>query len=175
MSSTLLKTDNISILIIWFIALAMGLFAFKKGLFALGIKEGWNMLGSIFIRLLGAFFIAGFAKVLIPTDIVVNWFGQNSGWKGIILAWLAGIFTPGGPFVSFPILAVLLAKGASIASVFTFLTSWSLVGLLRIITWELPFFGFKLVSFRVLLSVWVPLIIGVLTKIFYHYYDKNVN
>jgi uncharacterized membrane protein YraQ (UPF0718 family) len=168
MKFDLLKGDTVSTLLVWGLVIGAAMLAFNRGLFWVGLKESSLLFQNVFFRIAGALVLAGFAQVLVSPEYIGKILGYESSWKGIILGWLLGIVAPGGPFVSFPILAVLITKGASIASVFAFLSSWSLLGIFRILSWELPFFGWKLVVARILISFWVPLLLGFLTRFFIH-------
>lgn len=158
--------DNISLIILWGLLIIFAVIAYQKGLFFAGLTETKNLTLNFITRLAAAFLLAGFATVLVPQGWIEKWMGVDSGWSGIIVAWIAGALAPGGPFLAFPILAVIYEKGASMAAIFTFLTSWALIGGFRIITWELPFMGLSFVSIRLAVSFLIPLIVGIITKIF---------
>ena len=70
------------------------------------------------------------------------------------------MLTPGGPFTHFPILASFLAKGATVGPVSAYIAAWSLIGVNRIIVWELPLLGPQITLARVLASLWVPPLVG---------------
>ena len=88
--------------------------------------------------------------------------GPGSGLRGYGLAALGGIVTPAGPFAVFPILVGLRAAGAGFAVCVVYLTAWATMGLQRMIVWELPFLGFDFVGLRVLASLPIPILAGVL-------------
>jgi uncharacterized membrane protein YraQ (UPF0718 family) len=54
------------------------------------------MLWIVFPRLLVVFALAGMIQVIIPTEYVSKMIGEGSGVKGILIATVAGAFTPGG-------------------------------------------------------------------------------
>ena len=70
------------------------------------------------------------------------------------------MLTPGGPFTHFPILASFLAKGAGTGPICAYIASWALIGVNRIIVWELPILGPRIVVARVLASFAFPPVIG---------------
>ncbi|MGB7948160.1 MAG: permease, partial [Candidatus Binatia bacterium] len=78
--------------------------------------------------LVGAFLIAGHVRVLMPEDVVRKWLGEESGLKGVVVGYLAGTLTFGGPFISFPIAASLYQAGGSVQTVTTYITSWAPLG-----------------------------------------------
>ena len=55
-----------------------------------------------------AFMVAGFVSVLVSRTLIARWLGDKAGMKGAALATGIGAVTPGGPMVSFPLVA---AKG----------------------------------------------------------------
>jgi uncharacterized membrane protein YraQ (UPF0718 family) len=65
----------------------------------------------------------------------------------------------------FPIIATLFKMGVGIGPLVSYLTAWSLFGLQRIILWELPFLGGRVVAVRLIVSALFPLLAGVLSQI----------
>jgi uncharacterized membrane protein YraQ (UPF0718 family) len=118
--------------------------------------------------LIGAFLIAGYIRVLVPEGVVQKWIGEESGFKGILVGYLAGTLTFGGPFISFPIAASLYHAGGSVRTVTTYITSWALWGG-GIIFYEFSILGPRLFTVRLAASILFPLLAGViaafLTKI----------
>lgn len=109
-----------------------------------------------------ALLLGGYIQALLPHDKVAHWLGPGSGLRGYGLAMLGGIVTPAGPFAVFPIMVGLRAAGAGFPVCVVYITSWATLGLQRIVVWELPFLGFDFVSLRVLASLPLPVIAGLL-------------
>jgi uncharacterized membrane protein YraQ (UPF0718 family) len=86
--------------------------------------------------------------------------GQGSGLKGILIGMSLGTVTPGGPMTHFPVVASLFKVGVGVGPLVSYLTAWSLFGLQRVIMWEIPFLGAKLVAVRVAVSFFFPLFAG---------------
>ena len=84
------------------------------------------MILGILPLLVFAFIIAGMAQVLFPQELLLNWIGKDSGFRGILIGTIAGGLAPGGPYVSLPIAAGLLRTGAGVGTMVAFLTGWSL-------------------------------------------------
>lgn len=117
------------------------------------------------VPLIGAgFLVGGFSQVLIPSDLIGRWLGEESGLRGIAIATLAGIFTPGGPIISFPLVVALASAGADIGALVAYITSWSVLGLSRIIIWELPFMGAEFAAIRWSASLVLPFIAGIIAR-----------
>ena len=124
---------------------------------------------SLFIdilpKVLAACLIAAFVAVLMPRDVVLRWVGAESGVLGILIAALAGIICPGGPITIFPIAAAFVAIGADTGAAIAFITSWTLLGYARVLVWEWPFFGAEFVMWRIIVSLPLPVVAGLLARL----------
>lgn len=124
--------------------------------------------GGLFLLIVpivtGAMLIGGYAQALLPHDRVAHWLGAKSGMRGILLATFAGAVTPGGPFASFALVVALARSGADIGACVTYLTAWSVLGLHRLVTWELPLLGPDLALLRLAVSVPLPIIAGLAAR-----------
>jgi uncharacterized membrane protein YraQ (UPF0718 family) len=136
------------------------------GLPLLGVKNGFSMLGFVLPRMVVALLLAGLMQVLVPQDFVSRHFGQGGGLRGLVLATLAGVVTPGGPMVTMPFMVALANSGAALSSLVAYMTAWSLFGLQRIIAWEAPLMGWRFVFARVVPSLAFPVIAGWLVSVF---------
>jgi uncharacterized membrane protein YraQ (UPF0718 family) len=113
------------------------------------------------LLILLAFIIVGFVTVLSPEKLVQTWIGPSSGWRGILLAEFVGMLLPGGPYVVFPLIAILADAGAGLAPIVTLITSWSTQSLLTI-SFELPFMGWRFTVIRWGIGLIIPLLAGFL-------------
>jgi len=145
------------------LALAMLVVAYTRGHgeHIRGLKAGAQMTLQVLPLLIFAFILAGTVQVLVPKETIARWVGTESGLRGILIGTLAGAVTPGGPYVSYPLVAALYRAGAGIGTTVAFVTAWSLVSLARIPT-EIPFLGIKIVALRLALSLILPIVLGVL-------------
>ena len=64
-----------------------------------------------------------------------------------------------------PVIASLFKMGVGVGPLVAYLTAWSLLGLQRIIMWEIPFLGPKVVAVRVAVSFVFPLVAGWLCQL----------
>ena len=126
-----------------------------RGLTATGV-----LILEIIPRMVAAFTLAGLIQAVVPQDVIVSWMGHGSGVKGILIGMSLGTVTPGGPMTHFPIVASLFKVGVGVGPLVSYLTAWSLFGLQRIIMWEIPFLGAKLVAVRVAVSFFFPFFAG---------------
>ncbi len=113
-------------------------------------------------RLAAGVLVAGFIQVLIPKGLAAKWLGEGIGLRGLLLATFTGFCTPGGPMLSFPIVVALRAAGAGVPALVTYITAWSLLGVHRILQWELPLFGPEFAAVRFIASLPFPIIAGLI-------------
>jgi len=124
-----------------------------------GLQSGMGMIVPTLPLILAAFIVAGLMQAMIPRDLVVQWLGTDAGFKGIAVGALAGAFTPGGPFTSFPIAAGLVKAGASIGPVVAFLSGWLLLGVTKL-PLEVGLLGWQVTLARVGSTFFVPFLAG---------------
>lgn len=129
-----------------------------------GLGGGISLLGRYALLFAVAFLVAGLAEKLVPREWVSAALGEGSGSRGLLLATLAGILTPSGPFISFPLAKVLLGSGASTAAVVTYIAAWMLLAVHRFFIWEVPFLGAKTAAVRWLVCAALPLVAGLGTR-----------
>ncbi len=156
-------------LILVALALVLAVVAYLKdpGLPWVGAKTSLSLLWVILPRLVPALLLAGLLQVLVPQDLVARYFGRASGFRAIAIASVAGVITPGGPMVTVPFLVVLANSGMALPPLVAYMTSWSLFGMQRIITWEAPLMGWHFVAVRVLSSLAFPMLAGWLVATLY--------
>ncbi len=129
----------------------------------LGLRAAAGMMAQILPLLVAAFVVAGMIQVLVPQEVISRWVGQESGLRGILVGSLAGGLTPGGPFVSLPIVAGLLRSGASVGTVVAFLTGWSLWAVSRL-PMEVGIIGWKMTAVRLASTFIFPPIAGLIAQ-----------
>lgn len=129
------------------------------GSLATGLQETWIMFTKVWVLLVVAWLFAGYIGVLLPEGFVEHWLGRESGIKGILMASVFGGLTPGGPFVSLPIVTGLIRAGASEGVIVAYLTGWSLYAIGRIPI-EIGFMDVKLTAIRFISVIIFPPIAG---------------
>lgn len=131
--------------------------------------KGLNATGSLILeitpRMIAAFLLAGLVQAIVPQEVIVRWMGHGTGFKGILIGMTLGGITPGGPMTHFPVIATFYKMGVGIGPLVAYLTAWSLFGLQRIIMWEIPFLGAKVVAIRFAVSFLFPLLAGWLCEL----------
>jgi uncharacterized membrane protein YraQ (UPF0718 family) len=129
-----------------------------------GLGSGGNLLLRFAALLIVAFLVAGIAEKLIPHDWVRAALGEDSGMRGLLIAVGAGMVTPSGPFISFPVAATLIKSGASTAAVVTYVAAWMLLAIHRFFIWEVPFLGLQTAVVRWAVCLVLPILAGLATR-----------
>lgn len=124
-----------------------------------GFRYGWETLKRTGPLLLVAFVIVGYINVLNPQALVQSSIGPNSGLRGLLLAEVLGTLMPGGPYVVFPLMAVIYQAGAGLGPTVTLITSWAALDLISV-SFELPFMGWRFSAIRWGLGLAVPVLAG---------------
>jgi len=128
--------------------------------------QALNMTVEILPLLAFAFIIAGMIQVLLPQELLSKWVGVESGMRGILIGTVAGGLSPGGPYVSLPIVAGLLRSGASVGTMVAFLTGWSLWAIARL-PMEVGIIGWEFTLIRIGSTFFFPPIAGLIAQIFF--------
>ena len=152
---------NSATLILWAIAFVLLVVSWRKGTDTIkkGFDLAWITTKQNALLIFLAFIIVGFVNILSPEELVQTWIGPGSGWRGITSAEFLGMLLPGGPYVVFPIIAILVQAGAGLAPVITLITSWSTQSLLTV-SFELPFMGWRFTLIRWGIGLLIPLLTG---------------
>jgi len=150
------------------IALVLLAYAWRRGdgSHRRGLVQGWQTLKRTWLLLLVAFLIVGYVNVLSPQDLIQQWLGPESGWSGLLLAEFIGLLLPGGPYVVFPLIAVLYGAGAGLGPAVTLITSWAMLALISV-TFELPFMGWRFTAVRWGLGLFFPVLAGALAQLIF--------
>lgn len=139
-----------------------------------GIQLGWQSVPEGFISggkvllqviplLIAAFLVAGMTQVLVTKEFVTRWLGSQTGWKGIGLACLAGAIIPGGPYVYYPVTAVMLHNGAGLGVLVAFISAKNLWSVSRL-PYEIALIGLEFTVTRFLITLIFPPLIGILSE-----------
>ncbi len=91
------------------------------------------------------FVILGLLDVWVPKETMVKFMGEQSGLKGIILAFLIGSAAAGPLYGAFPVAAIFMKKGVSFKNILIFIGAWS--------TTKIPMFLFETSSLGLAFSL----------------------
>ena len=143
----------------------VGLAAWRGGapLVAEGLRRAGRESVALLPLLVMVLVLTGFVQVLLPREWVAGWLSDESGWRGIGVAWVAGALTPGGGPIGLPLAAALVRSGAGLGVIVTYLTSLSMLSLIRL-PMEVALYGGRLTGLRFLVSLALPPVAGLLAR-----------
>lgn len=155
-------------LVLWAIAAGLGAYAWqrKDGSLKKGLDLAWQTSKRNAALMVVAFVIVGYVNVLSPTRLIQEWIGPDSGFGGLVLAEIIGMLLPGGPYVVFPLIAILYRSGAGLGPAVTIITSWATQALLTV-GFELPFMGWRFSAIRWGLGLVIPIFAGVVAMMLF--------
>ena len=131
----------------------------------LDVLEGdFSLLAGMLLKVLAGCLIGAFLTLLLPRQMVARWVGTESGMLGLFIGTVVGFVLPGGPITIYPVASAFVAVGADLGVTVTFITSWMLLGYTRALVWELPFFGADFVVWRIIVSLPLPILAGILAR-----------
>ena len=152
-------------LLLWALAVVLGVLALRRGRDTArrGLEISLERFVGVMPRIALALLTAGFVAKLMPGEPIAAHMGPGSGWRGILLATVAGGFVPAGPIISFPFVVVLYKAGAGIPQLITFLTAWSVFAFHRVLIYETSLMGWRFSAVRLASSLVLPPLAGFLT------------
>ena len=145
--------------------LALGIWR-GQGEHVAGARAAGIMILEVLPMLIFAFFVAGMVQELLPHALIARWVGTESGFRGILIGTLAGGLTPGGPYVSLPLVAGLIKSGAGVGTVVAFLTGWSLIAVSRL-PLEIGILGVRLTVIRMATTFFLAPVAGLLANLLF--------
>ncbi len=132
--------------------------------FAAALGAAGGVLLAVLPAMVAGLLLAGSLRQLVPSGALAGWMGAESGWRGLLVASLAGMATPGGPMAAFPLVLVLARAGADRGALVCFVVSWSLNGLQRVLVWEVPLLGADFALLRFLCGLPLGVLAGLLAR-----------
>jgi len=151
------------------VALTLAIAAYQhQGMYLVfdGLNSGLSVLWMTVPLLVAAFLTAGMIQALIKEEIVKHWLGSQSGWRGLLLACVAGALIPGGPYVYYPIAAALLKTGAGLGVLVAFISAKNLWSISRI-PLEVALLGSEITLTRFWITLVVPPLLGFLAELLF--------
>lgn len=119
-----------------------------------------NQVISMLLIVPPIFILIGLFDVWVPREQVIAHMGEESGMKGMFLAFLLGAFSAGPTVASFPVALIMLKKGAKYSNVMFFIMTWSTLKI-PIIFFQVSQIGLTLTAI-INLSMLVVFIFGAL-------------
>lgn len=107
------------------------------------------------------FILIGLFDVWVPRETVIKLMGENSGVKGMALAFFLGAFSAGPTLSAFPLVIIMIKKGAKYSNVLFFLMVWGSLKL-PIVFFQITTIGLKF-SLIINITMLIVFIVGSLT------------
>ena len=170
------KNHDLTPLILLLVVGILGLTTWKQGGITMvvdGLKAGGMTLLEVIPILIAAFITAGMIQAMVDESLVRRWLGSESGWRGLLLACLGGALIPGGPYVYYPIAAVLFNTGAGIGVLVAFVTAKNLWSVSRI-PLELALLGSELTFIRYGITFLIPPLLGLLAETLFGKFSEQI-
>lgn len=104
------------------------------------------------------FIFIGLLDTWVPKETMIKYMGEESGVLGLFLAFVLGSMAAGPLYAAFPVAAVLLKKGARVAYVIFFLSTW-IVAKIPLLLFEMSSLGVKFTLIH-LISMMIVFFIG---------------
>ncbi len=143
------------------IVLYLYLFFSKPEMAKKGFAGAINTFAALIPMIFAALLIAQAIHLFMPDQFIMQWFGKESGIRGILTGGLLAGLLQGGPYAVYPIIQSLFQKGAHVSIIVTMLIGYGAIGLSRI-TYDLIFFEPKIVGLRLLFAIPFTIISGLI-------------
>ena len=123
-----------------------------------------------FVNILPAFLVmlvlVSIVLFLVPDEVISNYLGINDRLVGVFWASLFGSITLMPGFIAYPLCGILLKQGVPYMVLSAFATTLMMVGVLTYPI-EKEYFGIKVTVVRNVISLFIALVVAVMTGIFF--------
>lgn len=133
------KNRFIIIAVLGFIVLAIVDFSLSVK----ALEHSFDSLLSMLLVIPPIFVLIGLFDVWVEKETMIKLMGENSGAKGMIIAFFVAAFSAGPTIAAFPIAAMMLKKGAKYTNVLFFVMVWSSLKL-PIVIFQITTIGLQL-------------------------------
>ncbi|MBE9542338.1 MAG: hypothetical protein IMF01_08465 [Proteobacteria bacterium] len=121
---------------------------------------------TILPAFLGMLILVSIVLFLIPDRVISQYLGSSNIFTGVLFASFLGSITLMPGFIAFPLCGILLKKGVLYMVLSAFTTTLMMVGILTYPI-EKAYFGTKVTIMRNIISLFIALIVAVMTGIFF--------
>lgn len=98
------------------------------------------------------FILLGLLDVWVERETMIKLMGNNSGFLGIIIAFILGSAAAGPLYAAFPVAGILLKKGSKLSNVLIFIGAWSTTKI-PMLLFEASSMGWKFMLTRFLIDI----------------------
>jgi len=118
------------------------------------------------------FILLGLFDVWVPREIIVRLMGPGSGMKGGLLGFFLGSAAAGPLYGAFPVVSVLMKKGASFSNILIFIGAWSTTKI-PMFLFEMNALGYRFALARLFIDIVGILFIAVVMNILIPQAEKD--
>ncbi|WP_246208530.1 permease [Anaerotalea alkaliphila] len=122
------------------------------------LKEMLMVIPPIFVLL-------GLLDMWVPRETMVRYMGEESGFKGVLLAFLIGSAAAGPLYGAFPVAAVFMKKGVKFSNILIFIGAWSTTKI-PLLIFEMTSLGLQFALTRLLVNIPGIILIAMLLSSF---------
>ncbi|ACD93868.1 diguanylate cyclase family protein [Trichlorobacter lovleyi] len=155
MSATLYGMTAVALLLSWW---------FDREKTHRALKIGARSLYVLLPKILGMIALVGLVLALVPPELITRLFSFRGIGGFVLVAAIGAIITMPAP-IAFPLVGSLLRLGAAPATLATFVTTLTMVGIITAPI-EISYFGRRFTLIRQSLSFVTAIIIGLLMGVF---------
>lgn len=127
---------------------------------------GKLIMSTVPLALLGIGF-SGMLQALVSPRTMSKWMSDERGLTGIAVAMLAGVASPGGPHVTYPLARALRDGGAGLGPTIGFVSAKEEGSLNRFFVWDLPFLGAPFSFARLMVNLLLAVAAALLVPVVY--------
>lgn len=128
----------------------------------ISLRRFTNILPAFLIMLI----LVSIVLFLVPDTLISEYLGAENKLAGILIAAFLGSITLMPGFIAYPLAGILLKKGITYMVLSAFTTTLMMVGVLTYPV-EKQYFGSKVTVIRNTISLFIALIIAIVTGIFF--------
>lgn len=131
-----------------------------------GIKKGGMQFLQLLPTLLTVIILVSVALFVTPEKLLIQYFGNQAGILGYVVAAVVGSISLIPGFISYPLAGMLLESGVGYGVLALFITTLKMVGIMTL-PLEAKYFGLKVALQRNGLSFMGAIIIGSVMAVFF--------
>ncbi len=129
----------------------------------------WAFMREMLLALPVMFILVGLFDVWVSKEKVTKHIGKASGARGVMWVLLLAFMQAGPIYAAFPVAYILRKKGTSAVNIFIYLSASS-IAKIPMLTFEIGFLGLRFSLMRILLSLPVFIIAGMVMG---RYFERN--
>jgi uncharacterized membrane protein YraQ (UPF0718 family) len=166
MNQIIEKVGLSKIFFIIVVVIYIGIFVSNNLLFFNSLEQLWKIVINIYWVIILVFVVTFVINLFLNEKKIVTYVGKESGWKGWVIASMAGLISHGPIYLWFPLLSDLKEKGMRDELIATFLYNRAIkIPLLPLMIFYFGFvFTIVLTIYMIIFSIINGMIVGRLIK-----------